>query len=124
MNVIYTCERCHKAFEHDKKPGGYRFCSQTCANQHAVKLGREELLPYAEMGALNHYMARRLEVSPCTVRRALIAHGLYRLWTSRRYFKCASQTVGPTSASTASSVTISPSAESAVQMVTGTSCGS
>lgn len=109
MNVVYTCERCHKAFEHEKKPGGYRFCSQTCANQHAVKLGREELLPYAEMGALNHYMARRLEVSPCTVRRALIAHGLYRLWTSRRYQKCASQTVGSDSMTTPAATVTGPS---------------
>ena len=123
MIVTYSCERCHEPFDREKKPGGYRFCGQKCANQHAVKLGREELLPYAEIGALNHYMAKRLEVSPCTIRRALMAHGLYRLWTSRRYRKCASQTVGSTSVTTASVEMISPSAESAAQMAIGTNCG-
>jgi hypothetical protein len=105
--VTYTCEKCHEAFERAEKKGGYRFCSQKCANQHALKLGREELLPFAEIGALNGYMAKRLEVSRCTVRRALIEHDLYRLWASRRYLKCASPTVGPTSAITASSETTS-----------------
>lgn len=111
--MIYTCERCHIAFEHEKKPGGYRFCSQKCANQHAIKLARDELLPYAEIGALNQYMARRLEVSRCTVRRALIEHGLYRLWASRRYLKCASQTAGNDSVATPSETAISQSAVSA-----------
>ena len=107
--MIYTCERCHIAFEHEKKPGGYRFCSQKCANSHALKLGRDELLPYAEIGALNQYMAKRLEVSRCTVRRALITHGLYSLWASRRYLKCQSQKDGSVSASTASATAISQS---------------
>jgi hypothetical protein len=112
--MIYTCERCLEAFEREKKPGGYRFCSQKCANQHALKLGRDELLPFAEIGALNSYMASRLEVSRCTIRRALIMHGLHRLWASRRYRKCASPTVGSSSVSTASGVSASngPSAES------------
>lgn len=123
MIVTYTCERCYEAFDREKKPGGYRFCSQHCANQHAIKLGRDELLPYAEIGALNHYMAKRLEVSPCTVRRALIAHGLYRLWASRRYLKCASPTGGPTSVTTASDPAISRSAESAAAMAGDMNCG-
>lgn len=122
--MIYTCERCHEAFEREKKPGGYRFCSQKCANQHAIKLGREELLPFAEIGALTKYIAKRLEVSRCTVRRALIEHGLYRLWASRRYLKCASPMAGPSSASTASGAVTSPSAESAVLTVGGMSYGS
>jgi hypothetical protein len=128
--MIYTCERCHIVFEHEKKPGGYRFCGQKCANQHALKLGREELVPWAELGARMGYMAKRLEVSPCTLRRALIAHGLYRLWASRRYLKCASPTVGNQSktmdaeTSTASAMVISPSSELVALMATGTSCGS
>lgn len=108
--MIYTCERCYEPFEREKK--GYRFCSQKCANQHALKLGRDELLPYAEIGALNAYMAKRLEVSRCTIRRALIEHDLYRLWASRRYRKCASPMVGPTLASTASATATTPSARS------------
>lgn len=124
MILTYTCERCYEPFDREKKPGGYRFCSQKCANQHALKLGRDELLPYAEIGALNGYMAKRLEVSRCTVRRALIEHGLYHLWASRRYRKCASPMVGPTSVITASVATISRSAESAAQMVTDTNYGS
>lgn len=110
--MIYTCERCHIVFEHEKKPGGYRFCSQKCANQHAIKLGREELLPFAEIGALNQYMAKRLEVSPCTIRRALLTHGLYRLWASRRYRKCSSQTVGSDSATTLGETVTGPSVAS------------
>jgi hypothetical protein len=121
--MFYTCERCHEVFEHDKKPGGYRFCSQKCANQHAIKLGREELVPWAEIGARMGYMAKRLEVSPCTLRRALITHGLYKLWASRRYRKCASQTDGPSSASTAFAVGTTPSSGSEAPMATGTSFG-
>lgn len=112
MHVTYTCERCHLAFEHEKKPGGYRFCSQKCANQHALKLSRDELVPYAEIGALTGYMAKRLEVSRCTIRRALVEHGLYRLWYSRRFKKCASPTDGPTLATTASEAASTPSSRS------------
>lgn len=110
--MIYTCERCHIVFEHEKKPGGYRFCGQQCANKHALKLGREELLPLAEIGALNSYMAKKLEVSRCTVRRALIEHNLYRLWASRRYLKCSSQ-VGSDSVTTPIEAVIGPSVVSA-----------
>lgn len=122
--MIYTCERCHIVFEHDKKPGGYRFCTQKCANQHALKLSREELVPWAELGARMGYMAKRLEVSPCTLRRALIAHGLYRLWATRRYRKCASPMAGPSSANTASATVISPSVESVALTVGVMNCGS
>lgn len=121
--VTYTCEKCLEAFERAHKRGGYRFCSQKCANQHALKLGREELLPFAEIGALNAYMAKRLEVSRCTIRRALMQHGLYQLWTSHRYLKCASPTAGSTSAPTASSATTTPSAASASLMAGDTNCG-
>lgn len=124
MNLVtYTCERCFEPFERGPKKGGYRFCSQNCANQHALKLGRDELLPFAEIGALNGYMAKRLEVSRCTIRRALIEHGLYKLWASHRYLKCASLKAGNTSATTASSLAISPFAESVALMAGGTSCG-
>ena len=122
--MIYTCEKCYDVFEREKKPGGYRFCSQKCANQHAFKLGREELLPFAEIGALNWYMAKRLEVSRCTVRRALIEHGLYQLWASRRYLKCASPTDGPTSASTASGAATTPSSRSEAPTAGATNYGS
>lgn len=121
--MIYTCERCHIAFEHEKKPGGYRFCSQKCANQHAIKLGRDELVPWAEIGARMGYMAKRLEVSPCTLRRALITHGLYKLWASRRYRKCASPTAGSTSAVTASNAVNTQSARLEAPMVGSTSYG-
>lgn len=122
--VVYTCEKCFKPFERASKPGGYRFCSHHCANQHAFKIGRGELLPYAEIGAKVGYIAKRLEVNPRTVREALIRHGLRGLWASRRYKKCASLMAGSTSATTASSVTTSPSAESAALMAGGTNCGS
>lgn len=121
--VTYTCERCDDPFDRAPKKGGYRFCSQTCANHHALKLGREELLPFAEIGALNGYIAKRLEVSRWTVRSALIKHGLYRLWYSHRYRECAFRKAGRTSVTTASSVTTSPSAESVAPTVGGTSCG-
>lgn len=122
--MIYTCEKCFEAFEREKKLGGYRFCSQTCANKHALKLGREELLPLAEIGALNHYMAKRLEVSRSTVRRALIEHGLYQLWASRRYRKCAPTMVGPTLATIASDAAITPSSRSEALTAGDTNCGS
>lgn len=121
--VTYSCEKCFEPFERAAKKGGYRFCSQKCANQHALKLGREELLPLAEIGALNSHMAKVLEVSRCTVRRALMEHGLYKLWASRRYVKCASPTDGTTSATTASNATTSPSSASAALTAGGTSCG-
>lgn len=89
--VTYICEKCFKPFVRATKPGGYRFCGHNCANQHALKLGREELLPFAEIGARAGYMAKRLEVSARTVRNALIKHELFRLWSSRRYKKCAHQ---------------------------------
>lgn len=101
--VTYTCERCDTVFERGKKRGGYRFCSQNCANHHALKLGRDELLPFAEIGALTKYMAKRLEVSRCTIRRALIQHGLYQLWYSHRYRECAFRKAGKRSTPTASS---------------------
>ena len=87
--VTYSCEKCFKPFRRPTKPGGYRFCSHRCANQHAFKLGRDELLPFAEIGARVGYMAKRLEVTPRTLREALVRHGLQRLWYSRRYKKCA-----------------------------------
>lgn len=111
--MIYTCERCKHSFERPAKRKGYRYCSQKCANQHALKLGREELVPWAEIGARMGYMAKRLEVSPCTLRRALIAHGLYRLWASRRYLKCGPKTAGSDSAITPAATVISQSAVSA-----------
>lgn len=122
--VVYTCEKCFAVFQRETKPGGYRFCSHQCANQHANKLGREELLPFAEIGARAGYMAKRLEVSARTIRNALIKHDLFRLWSSRRYKKCASPTAGNSSAITASSAAISPSLESVVLTAGGTSCGS
>lgn len=85
--VTYTCEKCFQSFQRASKPGGYRFCSHHCANQHAFKLGREELLPFVEIGARVGYMAKRLEVTPRTLREALIRHNLFRLWYSRRYKK-------------------------------------
>lgn len=127
--MIYTCERCGKAFEREKKRGGYLFCSQKCANCHVLKLGREELLVYAELGALNQYIAKRLGVSRCTIRRALVKHDLYRLWSSRRYKKCVSPKAGQKLETravltfTASAEAISLSAASAPQMAGDTSCG-
>lgn len=85
--MIFTCEKCFKTFERASKPGGYRFCGHSCANQHAYKLGRGELLPFVEIGARIGYMAKRLEVTPRTLREALIRHNLFRLWYSRRYKK-------------------------------------
>jgi hypothetical protein len=121
--VTYTCEKCFQPFERASKPGGYRFCSHHCANQHAFKLGRGELLPYAEIGAKVGYIAKRLEVNPRTVREALFRHDLYRLWYSRRYKKCASLMDGSTSATTASNGATTPSAKSAVPMGGGMNYG-
>jgi hypothetical protein len=121
--VTYTCEKCFQPFERASKPGGYRFCSHHCANQHAFKLGRGELLPYAEIGAKVGYIAKRLEVNPRTVREALIRHGLRGLWASRRYKKCASLMDGSTSATTASNGATTPSAKSAVPMGGGMNYG-
>src|SRR5690606_12575984 len=121
--VVYTCEKCFQPFERAPKPGGFRFCSHHCANQHAYKVGRGELLPFAEIGARIGYMAKRLEVTPRTIREALIRHSLFRLWYSRRYKKCASPMVGPSSATIASNVTTSPSAESVPLLAGPTNCG-
>lgn len=123
MMVTYTCEKCFTAFERESKPAGYRFCSHRCANQHALKLGREELLPFAEIGARCGYMAKRLEVSERTIRSALIKHELYRLWSSRRYKKCASPMDGRSSATIASGAVTSPLSGSVALMAGGTNCG-
>jgi hypothetical protein len=87
--VTYTCEHCFHPFERASKPGGYRFCCPDHANQHMFKLGRGELLPYAEIGARVAHIAKRLQVSERTVRDALRRHGLYQLWYSVRYNRAA-----------------------------------
>lgn len=124
MNLVtYTCEHCFQPFERPSKPGGYRFCSPDHANQYAYKLGRGELLPFAEIGARIAFMAKRLEVSERTVRDALKRHGLFKLWYSVRYNRCVSPKAGSTSAITASSATTSPSCESVALTAGGMSCG-
>lgn len=120
--TTYTCERCQSTFEREgKKP--YRFCSQLCSNHHAIKLTAKQLQPYAEKGLRSGYIAAQLKVSSTTLRRAMLEHGLYRLWASRRYLKCASPMVGSTSATTALSAAISPSAGLAAPQVGVTNCG-
>jgi hypothetical protein len=83
--MIFTCEKCFKPFERATKQRVYRFCSHYCANKHALKLGRDELLAYAEIGARVAHIAKRLEVSEHTVRDALKRNGLFKLWYSVRY---------------------------------------
>lgn len=121
--MIYTCQRCSTAFERAKKTKGYRYCSQKCANLRKIKLSARQLKPYAEKGLRATYIATVLKVSSGALHRAMVHYGLHRLWASRRYKKCASLTVGSSSASTASDKAITRSAESAAQMVTGTNCG-
>lgn len=121
--VTYTCEHCFQPFERPSKPGGFRFCSPDHANQHAYKLGRGELQQYADIGARIAHIAKRLQVSEHTVRDALKRHGLFRLWYSVRYNRCASPTAGNTSATTASATVNSPSAASVALMAGGTNCG-
>lgn len=84
----HICERCETQFQ---RPGQrkYRFCSQMCANQHALKLTADQLKPYAEAGTPNGIACMELQVSPRTFRDALISYGLYRGWATRRFKKCA-----------------------------------
>lgn len=92
MNLVtYTCEHCFQPFERPSRPGGYRFCSPDHANQHMYKLGRGELLQYAEIGARVAHIAKVLQVSERTVRDALKRHGLFKLWYSVRYNRRASE---------------------------------
>jgi endogenous inhibitor of DNA gyrase (YacG/DUF329 family) len=87
--MIYTCERCGEAFERLKKRGGYFFCSQKCANQHAIKLTRELIEPFALQGSTITFTKTQLKVDKATVRRALLQFGLFRTWSQQRYKKCA-----------------------------------
>jgi hypothetical protein len=111
--MIYTCQRCSVEFKRAKKKKGYRYCSQKCANLRKIKLTLRQLKPYAEKGLRATYIATQLKVSSGALHRAMVHHGLHRLWATRRYKKCASPMVGSSSASTASVMAITPSAESA-----------
>lgn len=101
--MIYTCQRCTKEFERQKKKAGYRFCSQKCANRRPIKLTAATLQPFVERGERAKEIAYSLAVTKATVRRAMVELGLQTIWASRRFKKCASPTVGSSSASTASS---------------------
>lgn len=87
--MIYTCQRCAAQFEREPKKAGYKFCTQRCANLRQIKVKAERLRPYAELGSRAGYIAMRLGVNSSTLRRALNETGLYTLWASRRYKKCA-----------------------------------
>lgn len=121
--MIYTCQRCTQSFARPSKKAGYRFCSQRCANLRQIKLTAKKLQPYAEKGLRASYIAAQLNVSNSTLHRALIELGLHRLWALRRFKKCASPMVGPSSANTASAMVISPSVESVALTVVGMNCG-
>lgn len=84
----HVCERCQAQFQ---RPGrkAMRFCSQKCANQHALKLTAEKLKPYAEAGTPVWSGCIDLKVSAKTYREALITFGLHRQWAMRRFKKCA-----------------------------------
>lgn len=110
--MIYTCQRCSITFERAKKKKGYRYCSQKCANLRKIKLTLRQLKPYAEKGLRATYIAMQLKVSSGALHRAMVYYGLHRLWATRRYKKCVSLTVGSSSASIASAMAITPSAES------------
>jgi hypothetical protein len=111
--MIYTCERCTQQFERPTKKKGYRYCSQKCANLRQIKITARQLRPYAEKGLRAGYICLQLKVSRATLLRAMLEHGMHRLWASRRYKKCLSQTVGNGSATLPSETVISQSAVSA-----------
>jgi len=87
--VTYTCEECVQPFDRRPKKKGYRFCSPKCANARQTKLTAESLRPYAEKGSRTKVVAGDLGVTHTTVCRALRRHGLHRLWSLRRFKKCA-----------------------------------
>lgn len=111
--VDYTCERCGASFQHRSEgKRKYRFCTQHCGNLARRKVTAEMLLPYVDGGVCSNRIATELKISDAAVLPALRRFGLYRRWCERRYKKCASLTVGSSSASTVSATVISPSVES------------
>lgn len=90
MNLVeYTCERCTQQFYRRKKKTDYRFCSPKCANASHIKVTAEMLLPYAARGARIKVIAGALGVEPHAICRALRRYDLHRLWSLRRFKKCA-----------------------------------
>lgn len=122
--VDYNCERCGAKFKRRSEgKRKYRFCSQHCGNLARRKVTAEMLRQYADGGARGYQIATALKISISAVLPALRRFGLYRLWATRRYKKCASQMVGPLSASTAFAAVTTPSARSEAQTVGDTSFG-
>lgn len=121
--MIYTCQRCSTVFDRPTKKKGFRYCSQRCANAHQIKITLRQLRPYAEKGLRAGYIATQLKVSLATLHRAMVHYGLHRLWSTRRYKKCASPTVGSTSASTAFVEMTTPLSASGAPTVGVTNCG-
>jgi hypothetical protein len=87
--VTYTCEHCIKQFDRRPKKDGYRYCSPKCANARQIKVTAEALLPYAEKGTRTKVIAGAFGVETHAVHRALRRYGLHRLWSLRRFKKCA-----------------------------------
>lgn len=124
--VEYTCEYepCGATFQRRSEgKKKYRFCSERCGNLARRKVTAEMLLPYADRGACSYQIAKGLKINNSAVLPALRRFGLYRLWTSRRYKKCAPPSVGPSSATTASGAQTSPSARSEALMAGDMSYG-
>jgi hypothetical protein len=74
------------------------------------KVDVEKLRALAPKGLKQEVFARRVGISAKQMPTALRRHGLYRTWQQARFKKCASQTVGSTSAITASEKATSQSA--------------
>lgn len=96
--------------EHCGLPSSRRFCSHLCWGQSQRQtISIEVLAPYIAAGTKLTTVARELKVTRGFVHDVLVRQGLYKAWAKRRYKKCASPTVGSTSATTAFAVVTTPS---------------
>lgn len=122
--MILTCANCPKQVR--RRPsiaGDSVFCSPACKSAALRKVKPDELREAALAGKTITAMSEEFQVNVATIRKWLAIDGLLGEWTRRRYKKCASQKVGPTSVTTASSEPSTPSSRSVALMAGGTSYG-
>jgi hypothetical protein len=89
MPMAHTCERCSATFERDGRRK-YRYCSPGCASRRPSRVDVTLLKSCAEQGLRFPIMAARLGLNRDHLRRLIRQHGLYGVWTKRRYRKCSS----------------------------------
>jgi ribosomal protein S19E (S16A) len=110
---VYICLQCKQEFYRSHARTARRpaqCCSIECASIYRKKLKPKDLEKFVKEGRTLQYMSQKTGVYYNTIARLLRQYGMHREWTINRFSKCAYLRVGNSSATTASSVTTSPSA--------------